>query len=129
MKFNLSPSESQLKLIQDQLEKEENQGIHDIWVCISPYYFGIEENNKLVGVASMSLGNEACELYKLYVPYTHRGKGIASELVKKAVEISKKRGAKDLYIEIAGNSGGFWEKIKKHLNIELISAEKFIIKL
>lgn len=129
MQFNLSPSDSQLESIQNQLEQEEYLGIRDIWVCINPYYFGMEENNKLIGVASMILGSEACELYKLYVPCSHRGKGIASSLVKKAVEISKNNGAHELYVEISGNSSGFWKKITKDLDTEFISNEKFIIKL
>lgn len=128
MKFNLSPSDSQLKAIQNQLEQEKFQGIRDIWVCISPYYFGVEENNLLIGVASMSLGSEACELYKLYVPISHRGKGVASSLVKKAIEISKNHGAHELYVQTAGDSRGFWEKIVKNENFELISDDNLVIK-
>ena len=128
MQFNLLPSDSQLKAIQNQLEQEEYQGISDIWVCMSPYYFGVEESTMLIGVASMSLGNEACELYKLYVPISHRGKGVASSLVKKAIEISKNHGTHELYVQIAGNSRGFWEKVVKNENIELISDDNFVIK-
>jgi hypothetical protein len=56
------------------------------------------------------------------------GKGIASSLVKKAIEISKNNGAYELYVQIAGNSRGFWEKIVENQNIELISEDNFIIK-
>lgn len=129
MQFNLSPSKSKLQAIQDQLDKERDQGIRDIWVCVSPCYLAVEEDGVLVGVASLSLGTDACELYKLYVPSVHRGKGIASSLVEKAIEISKNIGASELQIEIAGESRGFWGKITQHKNIECISCEKFVIKI
>lgn len=81
-----------------------------------------------IGVASMSCGDKSCEIYKLYISPSHRRKGIGSALVNKAVEISRKNGATEVFIEIAGNSRPFWTKVTRNKKIHCYSGEKFGIK-
>lgn len=128
MKFIKSPSQLQLNELQTQLEKNPEHGIVDIWVCIEPFYLLAEENGESIGVASISLGNEAYELYKLYVSKIHRGKGIGTALVNEIIEIAKQNDVSEILIEIAGDSRPFWVNFSKDKSIHCYTNEKFSIK-
>ncbi|BEP42985.1 GNAT family N-acetyltransferase [Variovorax sp. V15] len=130
MQFNESPTIEQLRELQKLLsENLEKNGIQNIYGEDDPFYLLAEDAGVSLGIATINLGSEEAELYKLYVPPTHARKGVGTALVKKAIEILQKNQIKELHIEIAGESHDFWNRIVENREIRIYAPNKFGILL
>lgn len=105
------PSNEQLNILQNELDKEENVGIVDIYGSSISLSLIAEENDSILGVVRIAFqeGNDSAEIYKLYVAPSHRGKGVSTFMLKRAIEILVKQDAIQLFIESTDNSLSFWE--------------------
>jgi GNAT superfamily N-acetyltransferase len=120
-----NPSDEQLRKLQEVLRGERLTGIVDIFGVAVSVYLGAEVAGSLVGVASIQIGTEEAELYKLYVIPTYRGKGIGRALVETSIEYLRARNIREVNVEISGDSYGFWQSITADRNIEWYADEKF----
>ena len=66
-------------------------------------YWVIEENNKIIGCGGIfptdGLPSNTCELVKLYLYPTARGKGLGRDLMFKCFEKAKELGYENIYLE------------------------------
>lgn len=127
MKIIEGPSEEQLSRLQEVLGNEKDAGIVDIFGPMVSVYLGAVDADSLVGVASISLGEECAELYKLYVIPSNRRKGIGRTLAEATVEYLRVRNIRELNVEIVGRSRHFWESFASDFEILWYSHEKFRI--
>lgn len=125
MKINEDPTERQLKDLQKILSGERDAGIVDIWSVLDPLYMVAEEDGNAIGVATISMGDDIAELYKLYVVPTHRGKGVGGKLVENVVARVRDRNVEELIVEIAGNGADFWERWKARYQTTDYGSDKF----
>ncbi len=103
-----NPPKTALQNLQEVLEKERPEGIVDIWVCFNPFYLAVECAGSIVGVASISLGDDAAEIYKLYVAPDHRRSGVARKLFDEALNFFCQHGINEVFVEIASEAGRLW---------------------
>ena len=103
-----NPPKTALQNLQEVLEKERPEGIVDIWVCVNPFYLAVECAGSIVGVASISLGDDAAEIYKLYVAPDHRRSGVARKLFDKALNFFCQHGIKEVFVETTSEAGRLW---------------------
>jgi len=127
MKFIYPASEEQLSKIQWILDKNPEPGIVDIRASFNSSSIVAEETGSILGVATIIWGDDASELYKLYVVPNHKRKGVGTALANKTIDILKEHNVKELLIEIAGESRPFWENfILNHRTINF-DYDKFSI--
>ena len=127
MKFIYPASEEQLSKIQRILDKNPEPGIVDIRASFNSSSIVAEEAGSILGVATIIWGDDASELYKLYVAPNHKRKGVGTALANKTIDILKEHNVKELLIEIAGESRPFWENfILNHRTINF-DYDKFSI--
>lgn len=101
----------QLDELQSKLSREENVGIVDIYGEMVQYYFALEYNNEIIGIAAISpFGSESAEICKFYIEPKQRGKGLGVYLLKEAIKRLSKKGFKEAVIETTPESSLFWEK-------------------
>jgi N-acetylglutamate synthase-like GNAT family acetyltransferase len=103
-----NPPKTALQNLQEVLEKERPEGIVDIWVCVNPFYLAVECAGSIVGVASISLGDDAAEIYKLYVAPDHRRSGVARKLFDNALNFFCQHGIKEVFVETTSEAGRLW---------------------
>lgn len=103
-----NPPNIELQKLQDILEKERPEGIVDIWVCLDPFYLALKSEGSIVGVASISLGYEVAEIYKIYVSPCHRRSGVAKQLFNEALQRFRQKGIKEVFVEVASEAGFLW---------------------
>lgn len=96
---------SRLYELQDILTKERPGGIVDIWVCVNPVYLAVEHVGSIIGVASISIADDAAEIYKIYVAPSQRRAGIAKKLFNEALLRLRSHGIKEVFVEIASEAG------------------------
>lgn len=108
MRIIENPPNTELQKLQEVLEKERPEGIVDIWVCLDPFYLALENSGSIVGVASISLGDEVAEIYKIYVSPNHRRSGIAKQLFNEALQRFRQHGIKEVFVETASEAGFLW---------------------
>lgn len=67
------------------------------------FYFIAEENGQIVGGAGIypteGLPNDTCELVKMYLSPSARGKGLGRKLITLSIEKAKELGFKKMYLE------------------------------
>lgn len=119
----------QLSELQDCLNKNPIGEIKDIWVVLEPYYIAVTQDDKIVGVISISLFGGGSELYKLYVMPNYTRRGLGKALVNEAIRFLSKLKIPEVYLEIVGDSYNFWSSALSNLNIENVFGNKYIIYL
>lgn len=133
MRFIHPAPQHYLDYLQETLNANPEPGIVDIWVKCNPYcsgyYIVAEEAGSAVGVAGLNLGDELCELFKLYVAPSSKGKGIGTALVDKVLEILRERNVKTLAIEMAEGSFPFWQKFAETHPLEPFYDNKYFFQL
>ena len=110
MRIIENPPNSELQKLQEVLEKERPEGIVDIWVACYPFYLAVENADSIVGVASICLGCESAEIYKIYVEPCHRRSGVAKQLFNEALQRFRQNGIKEVFVETASEAGFLWLK-------------------
>ncbi len=63
-----------------------------------------DENNNIEGFINYSIIYDRAELNYIYVPYEHRGKHIATNMMIFFIEHAKKYGCKNITLEVAENN-------------------------
>lgn len=133
MRFVHPAPKHYLNYLQEILNANPEPGIANILVNRSPiskpYYIVAEDAGLAVGVASINCGEELCELYKLYVVPSSKGKGIGTALVVKVLEILRQRNVKTLAIEMAEGSFPFWQKFAETHPLEPFYDNKYFYQL
>ena len=88
-------------------EDPEIDSVYETYNAPRSIYFIVEEDNVIKGGAGISqLKNEAfeiCELQKMYIDPSMRGKGIGSIMIEKCLEFAKENNFKLCYIETMPN--------------------------
>ncbi|MBQ4796478.1 GNAT family N-acetyltransferase [Pectobacterium versatile] len=122
MKIINNPSEVILQKIQKILTKENEDtkfsvGIIDLGGsdgCL--HYVALDDNEEPIGVATLQFESE---LYKLYVVPIHRKHKVAEGLVKHVMEVVKKTGESELFIETTDQAIPFWNKLINDNNFKI----------
>ncbi|MCA6217045.1 GNAT family N-acetyltransferase [Ideonella sp. B7] len=100
-----NPPVKRLMPLQEMLERERAPGIVDIWVCVKPYYLAIEHDGDIVGVASISMGEDVAEIYKIYVLPNHRRSGFGKALFGETLNRLFNSGISEILVETASAEG------------------------
>ncbi len=130
MRIIENPPNTELQKLQEVLEKERPEGIIDIWVCLDPFYLALENSGSIVGVASISLGDEVAEIYKIYVSPSHRRSGFAKQLFNEALQRLRQRGIKRVFVEIASEAGFLWlTAVVSEIKIDSYDGSKYSFQL
>lgn len=65
-------------------------------------YYVLEEDGQILGVGGFGpVSRDICELQKLYVLASCRGRGLSSQLIKRIFQDAKSAGYKQIYLETA----------------------------
>lgn len=131
MRIIEDPSREDLQKLQDILEKNRQEGIHDIWAVISPWYLAMEHDGVIVGVISVSFyGNEAAEIYKIYVHPAYRRNGVARALFREALRRFCRLGIKQVFFEASSEAGlRFLQSETAGMKVDRNGYDKYIILL
>lgn len=89
-------------------------------------YMIYEENGNNIGCLSYVITLDVGELEYVYVDYRHRRKGIASKLLKRALEIMKKD-CNSILLEVRESNKAAIELYKKHGFKEFSRREKYYV--
>jgi putative acetyltransferase len=77
--------------------------LFEVFKASSSIYFVAEQNGAILGgggiYPTQNLPSGTCELVKLYLSHTARGKGIGKLLIEKCFEAAKNLGYKKMYLE------------------------------
>lgn len=122
-----NPSQEQLSSIQKELQTDTDAGIYDIYGPLVTDYLVIIESEHPVGVASISKMESSAEIFKLYIISSSRGKKYGKILLDESIKFLAESGINEVFIEIAGNSYGFWEKATHNYKLKDYGAGKFSI--
>lgn len=124
-----NPTAGQLAQIQAVLEKDKDAALRDIYGQFISQYIAAKENGAIVGVAAIREQLKSAELLKLYVVPSHRKKGVGKLLFDRTMAILAAKGCGELDIEILGDSGAFWAKVKSKLKIDEFPDNKFTVNI
>lgn len=130
MRIIENPSDTALQKLQEVLEKESPEGIVDIWCLIQPFYLAAEDAGSIVGVASISWGDDCAEIYKIYVAPHYRRGGIAKQLFGEALQRFRQNGIKQIVVETASEAGfSLLRSVTNGMHVDDLHDNKYIIQL
>jgi predicted GNAT family N-acyltransferase len=84
-----------------ELDEEDNRATHLLATM----------NGKPVGTARIVIKNARAKIGRMAVLKSYRGKGIGKTLLKRAIELARRRGAKVIYLHAQVPVVGFYERM------------------
>jgi|SRR5690606_8639846 len=128
MEFISDPSSQQLAELQKELSNERGAGIVDIHGNMVSKYYALSENEKLIGVSSVSYLGESCvEIYKIYISPSRRRERLGRKLLDQTIRCLAKNGIAEVCIESTEESRLFWESVKSDYEVKEYFHNKFCI--
>lgn len=70
------------------------------------HFFVAKENDKILGYISLTLIIDECNICNVATRNTHRGLGIGSALIEKALSFVRRKGGKRLFLEVRESNKG-----------------------
>lgn len=124
----VNPPETNLFDIREILSTDTEREITDILVSINPFYIVAEDGGCTVGIASISMGDGAAELYKMYVSPLYRRRGVAQALFIELLRVLRNRNIEELYVETITSAGrAFLQAVTSEFEVQHLHGDKFSV--